>query len=79
MKKDDLKKIIADCCNDIVFSYNGMDSGITSEVNNYVPSFQAWHGDNIKVYDSADDVMNDEFYSGKSLNDLVEKINIDVL
>nr|WP_288829702.1 hypothetical protein [uncultured Clostridium sp.] len=79
MKKDDVKRIIADCCNDIVFSYNGMDSGVTSEVKNYIPSFQAWHGDNTKVYGSIDDVMNDKFYSGKSLNDLVENIDINVV
>ena len=79
MKKDDVKRIIVDCCNDIVFFYNGMDSGVTSEVINYTPSFQAWHGDNTKVYGSIDDVMNDKFYSGKSLNDLVENIDINVV
>lgn len=79
MKKDELKQIIADCCNDIVFSYNSMDSGVTSEVVNYIPTFQAWHGEDIREYGSIDDVMNDPFYSGKSLNDLAEKIDIDVL
>ncbi|WP_312503955.1 hypothetical protein [Lacrimispora sp.] len=79
MKKDDLKQIIADCCNDIVFSYNNVPSGITSEVENRIPTFQAWHGEDIKEYGSIDDVMNDPFYSGKSLNDLAESIEIDVV
>lgn len=79
MKKDYVKQIIADCCNDIVFSFNDMDSGVTSEVKDYVPSFQAWHGNDIKVYDNIDDVMNDPFYSGKSLNDLTENIDINVV
>lgn len=79
MKKDELKQIIADCCNDIVFSYNNKPSGITSEVVDYIPTFQAWHGEDTREYGSIDDVMNDPFYSGKSLNDLAEKIDIDVL
>lgn len=79
MKKDELKQIIFDCCNDIVFSYNNMPSGVTSEVENSIPTFQAWHGEEIREYSSIDDVMNDPFYSGKSLNDLAEKIDIDVL
>lgn len=79
MKKNELKQILADCCNDIVFSYNNMPSGVTSKVRDYVPTFQAWHGEDIKEYGNIDDVMSDAFYSGKSLNDLVETINIDVL
>ena len=79
MKKGELKQIIADCCNDIVFSYNNMPSGVTSKVRDYVPTFQAWHGEEVKEYGSIDDVMNDPFYSGKSLNNIAEKIDIDVL
>lgn len=71
MKKDNLKQIISECCNDILFNYNGLDSGITAEVANYVPRFQAWHGEKIKEYKSVDDVINDKFYSGKSLIDLI--------
>ena len=36
-------------------------------------TYQAWHGDDIKEYDNMDKVMNDKFYSGKSLNDLVKE------
>uniref|UniRef100_UPI0006D10384 hypothetical protein n=1 Tax=Clostridium sp. NkU-1 TaxID=1095009 RepID=UPI0006D10384 len=79
MKKDDVKRIIADCCNDIVFSYNNVPSGITSEVENGIPTFQAWHGEDIKEYGNIDDVMSDPFYGGKSLNELAECIDIDVV
>ena len=71
MSKDKLLKIISDCCNDILFTYNGKDSGITSTVANYQPTFQAWHGNDVKEYDNVDDVMNDKFYSGKSLVELI--------
>jgi hypothetical protein len=30
-----------------------------------------WHGSETKEYGNVDDVMNDKFYSGKSINDLV--------
>ena len=72
MNKNELRKIINDCCNDVWFVYNGKKSGITSEVKNYVPKFQAWHGDSIKYYDNVNDVMNDDFYSGKSLIELID-------
>ena len=79
MNKNELRKIISDCCNDVWFVYNGKKSGITSEVKNYVPKFQAWHGDSIKYYDNVNDVMNDDFYSGKSLAELIDsKEDIDL-
>ncbi len=79
MKNVALKQIIADCCNDITFSYNGKDSGVTAMVKNYVPTFQAWHGDDTKIYGNVDDVMKDRFYSGKSLEDLVHMIDINIV
>lgn len=75
MSKTELKNIISECCNDVLFSYNGMASGITSTVSNYKPTFQVWHGDKTKEYSDVDDVMEDSFYSGKSINDLIDKIN----
>ena len=74
MSRKELKDIILDCCNDVVFDYNGRKSGVTSEVKNHVPAFQAWHGSKVKEYDNVDDVMNDKFYSGKSINDLIEVV-----
>ena len=79
MNRNTLKQTISECCNDITFFYNGKSSGVTSEVKDYVPLFQAWHGDSVKMYDDIDDVMRDRFYSGKSLDDLVETININVV
>lgn len=74
MSKDILHNIISECCNDVIFTYKGKASGVTSTVENYVPTFQVWHGDAIKEYDNVDDVMNDKFYSGKSINDLINDV-----
>ena len=74
MTQQKLKNIIADCCNDVIFTYNSKKSGITAEVHNSIPTFQVWHGSETKEYDNVDDVMNDKFYSGKSINDLVNDI-----
>lgn len=71
MKLDDIRKIVSDCVNDVIFEYNGKKSGITSEVHDSIPVFQVWHGSEVKEYDSIDDVMNDKFYSGKSISDLI--------
>ena len=39
MTKTELKNVIADCCNDVVLTYLGKPSGITSEVNHYIPKY----------------------------------------
>lgn len=74
MSKKEIEQIISECCNDLVFIYNGKKSGITSEVKSSVPTFQAWHGSKVKEYSNIDNVMNDKFYSGKSITDLAGKI-----
>lgn len=74
MSKKEIKQIISECCNDVVFTYNGIKSGVTSEVKDSIPIFQAWHGLEIKEYSNIDDVMNDKFYSGKSIADLIDKV-----
>lgn len=79
MNKDELRRILSECCNDISFSYKGLPSGVTSEVHNYVPTYQVWHGDDVKEYDNVDEVMNDKFYSGKSLNELAGEVEIVVM
>ena len=71
MKVDELRAIIAGCCNDVLFVYNGVQSGITSEVKNYVPVFRAWYGEKTKEYSNIDILMSDSFFGGKSLAGLV--------
>lgn len=74
MTKAELKQIIQDCCNDVLFTYNRKGSGITSEVKDYVPTFHAWHGSDTKDYSNVDDLMTDKFFGGKSINDLIETV-----
>ena len=74
--ENEVMEIIADCCNDVYFTYNNKLSGVTSTVKNGVPIFQAWHGEDIKHYTDVSDVMDDKFYSGKSLRELTHIIPI---
>ena len=71
MNQIELKNIIAACLDDVLFTHNGKRSGVTSEVKNSIPTFQAWHGSATKEYDNIDNLMEDKFFSGKSLVDLL--------
>ncbi|EET60412.1 hypothetical protein BRYFOR_07608 [Marvinbryantia formatexigens DSM 14469] len=79
MSASELREIISECCSDQVFSYNGKPSGITAEVNNYIPVFHVWHGDKLKDFDDVDILMSEPFFSGKSLNELAGEIDFDSL
>lgn len=77
MTAKELKQIIEECCNDVYFDFNGKKCGVTSTVENSVPNYQAWCGDAIKYYgDRIDDVMNDKFYDGQSLCDLIISVDL---
>lgn len=78
MSKSELKTIISECVNDVIFTYNKKRSGITSEVNNSVPTFQVWHGSETKEYADIDELLNDKFFSGKSVNDLVGSVEFTI-
>ena len=75
MTKEKLKKVILACCDDVIFTYNGKFSGITSEVQNYVPTFQAWHGSDTKDFTNVDDLMSDPFFSGKTISELIGEVD----
>lgn len=76
MTAKELKLIIEECCNDVYFVYNEKKCGVTSTVDNSVPNYQAWCGDEIKFYGNRiDDVMNDTFYDGQSLSDLITTVD----
>lgn len=73
--KDEVRQYIADCLNDVWFTYHGKAAGVTSVVENSIPTFQAWFGQEIKYYSNVDDVMSDPFYDGKCLNEIVEIVD----
>lgn len=74
MTKAELKQIILGCLDDVLFTYNKKSSGITSDVKDYVPTFHVWHGSATKDYTNVDDLMSDPFFSGKSINDLIDEV-----
>lgn len=69
-----LKNVISECCNDVIFTFNGLQSGVTSRVENSIPTFQSWHGDKTKEYTSVDELMLDKFFGGKSIMDLIGQV-----
>ena len=79
MTIDRLKEILSDCCNDITFIYKGIQSGITVTVHDYVPTYQVWYGNKTKEYNEIDNVVNDKFYDNKSLNELVNVVDFEVI
>ena len=74
MNEADLRRMIGECCTDVLFEYNGKPSGVTAEVHEYVPTFQVWHGDAVREYDNVDTLMHDPFFSGKSMHDLMNEV-----
>ncbi len=79
MTVDILSDTIKNCVNDVIFTYNGKQSGITSTVSNYKPTYQAWHGSKTKEYSNLNDVLKDKFYSGSSLIELVDNTEFTIL
>lgn len=72
--KSDLQSIISECCSEVLFTYNGKRAGVTSIVNNYIPLFQAWYGQDTKEYSTVDALMSDPFFDGKTLAELAEVV-----
>ena len=74
-----LRSIIAGCCNDVIFTHNGKKAGVTVEVKDFVPTFQAWYGPDTKDFLDVDVLMQDQFFDGRSLCDLVDETEFTVL
>ncbi|MBP3656101.1 MAG: hypothetical protein J6K32_05315 [Clostridia bacterium] len=79
MQITELRQLILDCCNDVVFTFNGKRSGISSEVQDYQPTFFVWHGADSKQYSNVDVMLQDTFFSGKSIADLIELIEFEIV
>lgn len=76
MNAENIKSVLSECCNDLVFVYNGKRSGVTSTAADYKTTYQVWYGNDTKEYDSIDDVMSDPFYGGKSISELIGNVNM---
>ena len=73
MKSDKLKKLILSLTQDVVFMYDGVCACINPYHEHKI---EVGYDDNVKVYDNIDDVMNDSFYHGKSLQEIADKIDV---
>ena len=68
--------VINECINDVVFDFNGEVCAVTSVVKNYVPTFTLWYGDKSKNFGNAEDLVNYDFFDGKSLTEIIETVEI---
>jgi hypothetical protein len=78
MSINELRQILSDDYSDVSFVYKGKNCGITSEVHDYVPKYEAWFGEHIKEYDNVDKLLIDNFYDGKSLIELASIVEFEV-
>ena len=74
MTAKELCDTITDSYCDVIFSYNGLRSGIEPEVHKSIPIFHVWHGEDAKDYSDINTLISDKFFSGKSLNEIAEKV-----
>lgn len=74
MKPKDLKELILSLTQDVVFEYDGAVACINPWNE---AKIEVGYDDNTKTYHNIDDVMNDPFYHGKSLQEISEQLSID--
>lgn len=79
MDVDQLKfKIIDEMCG-YTFTYKGEPCGMEPIGEQAHFTFQAWSGDKNKDYTDIDELMTDKFYSGKSLTELIDTVELDFI
>lgn len=77
MKREELLQMLKTCCTDVTFDYKGVHCGIFPEVENGIPAYSTWLGeDKNKDFKSAEELMSSPFFFGKSLNEICEQVDI---
>ena len=71
MTISEVKKYLSDLIGHITFEYNGYSCGVDPITLN---SFDMLYGDNVITVDSIDEVINNNFFDGKSLKDIFDDI-----
>ncbi|CAJ1185097.1 hypothetical protein CP1MG86_MNBNLCLN_00764 [Companilactobacillus paralimentarius] len=79
MNIEQLKFKILDDGSGYTFTYDGKPCGMETEVENSVFTFDAWSGDKNKDYTDIDELMTDKFYSGKSITELIDTVELDFI
>lgn len=76
MNKDDLIVQILSLTQDVTFVYNEKCACINPWNEN---KFEVGFGDIVKSYTDIDDLMNDPIYDGKTLSQICEKLDIELV
>ena len=78
MSIDALKKTIEECLCDITFSFEDKLCGVSSEVHDYKPTYTVWYGNDYFDTDNIGEVLSNKFFGGKSLSEIIEKVEINI-
>lgn len=73
MTANDIKNIILEFTNDVVFYYGDENACINPWSES---KFEVGFRDKMKTYDNIDALMNDPFFDGKSLNEIAGEIEL---
>ena len=76
MRKAELKKQILSLTQDITFEYHGKSACINPWSED---KFEVGFGDIAKTYTDIEDLMNDPLYDGKTLSQICDKLNIELV
>lgn len=66
------EKLLMESC-DVVFSCKNKPCGVTPIYDGKSTRYEAWYGEELKVYSSIDDYLNDPIYDGKSITQLLDE------
>ncbi len=78
MDRKQLKQLFEARGYEVWFQYHGKPAGVMVEVWNKIPKYTALYGDDEKIHSDVDELMNDPFFDGQSLNDLADVVEFDV-
>ena len=73
--REDLIEVLGSCYSDLEFTYQGKKCGVVPEVEDSIPTYLAWYGTEEKTFTNLTDLLHSPFFGGKSLIDLVGKVN----
>ncbi len=74
MKLNELKDLILSLTQDVTFEYDGIYACINPWNQN---KLEVGYGDKVKTYSNIDDLLKDKFYNGKSLEEILDELDIE--
>ncbi|MFC6176942.1 hypothetical protein ACFQAV_08825 [Companilactobacillus huachuanensis] len=79
MNIEQLKAKILDDGSGFTFTLNGNPCGMEPDYKNGKTVYGAWYVEGNKYYYNIDDLMNDKFFCGKSMAQLINDIELDFI